>query len=348
MKLGLVRRGYSPTGGAENYLLRLADALGQAGHEVILFSDRVWPVGIRQVTWETKGAMNFAEAFRQFAPEHGCDFTLSLERVWSCDAYRAGDGVHVECLERRARFEPRWRSLFRRLHPKHRQILALERALFGGGAGRVIANSRMVKEQIVARFGYPAERIDVVYNGVPAFATAPDARAPKRRELGLAPDEFALLFAGTGWERKGLRFAIEAANRAGVTLLVAGRGSQRGLPQSERVRWLGPVSEMGPVFAAADAFILPTIYEPFSNACLEALAVGLPVITTSANGFSEIIEDSVEGAVIADPADVCALAVAIEHWREPARRAAIQTQLIEKGARFSIDENVRVTLALIG
>jgi UDP-glucose:(heptosyl)LPS alpha-1,3-glucosyltransferase len=230
-------------------------------------------------------------------------------------------------------------------------MLALEKQLFSpNGARCVIANSGMVKAEIERFFGYPAERIHVVHNGVPAFSVAPDARARTRRELGLGDDEFAVLFAGSGWERKGLRFAVEAMNAARLdraTLLVAGRGNPRALPRSARVRFLGPVKDMPPLLAAGDAFILPTIYEPFSNACLEALAAGLPVITTPANGFAEIIAPGVEGSIVAEPNDIPGLAGALEHWRDPERRAAIRPQLTALGTRFSIEENVRQTLGIL-
>src|SRR4051812_2618849 len=108
MKIGLVRRGYSATGGGVAYFLRLIGALGRAGHEVVLFSDRTWPedalfqpgIEFRQIAWEVKGARNFADTFQQLAPQQGCDFILSLERIWKCDAYRAGDGVHADWLAR--------------------------------------------------------------------------------------------------------------------------------------------------------------------------------------------------------------------------------------------------------
>ncbi len=249
-----------------------------------------------------------------------------MERVDWCDVYRAGDGVHAAWLERRARYEPRWRSLFRRFSRKHAALCALEAAMFrAGGVRLVIANSELVKGEILERYDYPAERICVIHNGVPpAPAPAEQAamREATRQELGLGADEYVLLFAGSGWERKGLRFAIEATNCAAgcqPTLLVAGHGRERGLPASERVRFLGPVRGLARYFAAADAFILPTIYDPFSNACLEALAAGLPVITTRANGFAEILAEG-EGSVVEQPDDLESLCRAIEHWAS--RRAA--------------------------
>jgi UDP-glucose:(heptosyl)LPS alpha-1,3-glucosyltransferase len=144
--------------------------------------------------------------------------------------------------------------------------------------------------------------------------------------------------------------AIHAINEAALprpTLLVAGRGNPRWMPRSSRTRYLGPVRGLGRWLAAADAFVLPTIYDPFSNACLEALAAGLPVITTAANGFAEIIEPGIEGEVVADPADTLALAEAIERWASVTRRAEARERLREKGARFSVEENLRQTLRAI-
>ena len=353
MKIGLVRRGYARTGGAEIYLRRFAETAVAAGHECVLFSEQwprmAWPFGHVQVVSDSP--KKFADAFAALRPHDECDFLFSLERIHTCDAYRAGDGVHAAWLERRARFEPFWKPWLRQYNAKHRETLALEKHLFGpDGARLVIANSRMVQAEIVQHFGYPAERIHVVHNGVPPFTVPPEARAQTRRELGLRDDDFAVLFAGSGWERKGLRFAIEAMNAArlpNATLLVAGRGNERGLPRSGRGRFLGPVKDMTRCLAAADAFLLPTLYDPFSNACLEALAAGLPLITTAHNGFAEIIEPGLEGEVVAQPDDIAALAAALEKWSDPARRAAIRPRLLTLGAQFSIAENVRQTLAII-
>ncbi len=353
MKLGLVRRGYARTGGAEIYLRRFAEEAVAAGHECVLFTEQ-WPRAAwlhGQVTVASHSPKTFADALAARGAGEACDFLFSLERIHACDAYRAGDGVHAAWLERRARFEPAWKPWLRQFSAKHREMLALEKQLFGpDGARLVIANSRMVQAEIVRRFGFPAERIHVVHNGVPPSAAPPELRAKMRRELGLGDDEFAVLFAGSGWERKGLRYAIAAMNEArlpGATLLVAGRGNQRALPRSERVRFLGPVKEMNRLLPAADAFILPTLYEPFSNACLEALAAGLPVITTAQNGFAEIIEPGVEGEVVAEPDDLPALSAALKKWRDPARRAAIRPRLLALGEKYSIAENVRQTLAII-
>lgn len=353
MKIGLVRRGFSATGGAEAYLRRFANAASEVGHSCVLFAGGEWPEAVwtgERVAVPGASPRAFADALAASRPRERCDFLFSLERVWTCDAYRAGDGVHAAWLARRTLFEPFWRGFFRRFSGKHRDLLEIERALFSpGGAGVVIANSKWVKREIEEHFKFPPERIHIVYNGLSGFAPPINARAEVRRELGLGADDYVLLFAGSGWDRKGLRFAIDAVNASTSqpTLLVAGRGRPETMPHSDCVRFLGPVSDMGRVLAAADAFVLPTLYEPFSNACLEALAVGLPVLTTEHNGFAEIIERGAEGEVFSDPRDTASLAAGIDRWTDPARRAAVRPRLLEKAARFSIGENVRSTLAIV-
>jgi UDP-glucose:(heptosyl)LPS alpha-1,3-glucosyltransferase len=178
-----------------------------------------------------------------------------------------------------------------------------------------------------------------------------------RENLKLKPDQTVLLFAGSGWERKGLLFAIQAAAlRADpkIRLLVAGRGNTS-LYKTRRLRFwredpvlfLGEVPDMPRVYAAADIFILPTIYDPFSNACLEALACGLPVITTRANGFGEIIEDAVHGSIVNHARDLLPLRDAICFWSDPARRAEAKSRNIERAAQFDISKNIEQTLAIL-
>jgi len=353
MKIGLVRRGYSRTGGAEAYLRRFAEAAAEAGHAIVLFSER-WPAAewaFEHVPVESDSPRTFAKAMDTMRARDQCEFLFSLERVWTCDCYRAGDGVHAAWLERRQRLEPIWKSWFRRFSRKHQELLMLEKELFGPrGARAVIANSGLVRDEIVKHFQYPAAKIQVIYSGVPPFTATPEDRAARRASLGLKEDDCAVLFAGSGWDRKGLRFAIKAMNEAKLEhakLLIAGRGNPHALPRCAQARYLGPVKDMPPLLAAADVFILPTIYDPFSNACLEALAAGLPVITTAQNGFSEIIESGPEGDIVAEPDDIPALAAALKSWSDPLRRMAAKPRLAVRGSRYTIAANVDQTLAAI-
>jgi UDP-glucose:(heptosyl)LPS alpha-1,3-glucosyltransferase len=154
-----------------------------------------------------------------------------------------------------------------------------------------------------------------------------------------------------------LLFAIQAMalckNRK-MRLLVAGRGSAARYKtkrlrfwREEPVRFLGEVTDIVRVYAAADIFILPTIYDPFSNACLEALACGLPVITTPSNGFSEIIEDSVHGSIVDEAGDLIGLRDAIRFWADPSCRAAARSANIERASQFDISRNVEQTIGVL-
>lgn len=348
MKIGLVRRGHSATGGAEAYLLRLASALAQTGHDPVLITGPEWP----DARWINRSIIripgrspdDFARAFQ--AAGTGCDIHLSLERVPGCDVFRAGDGVHAAWLERRAGFEPLWKRATRWLNPKHKQLLALESQVFDPGRTRaIIANSELVRREILAHSAFPADRVHVVYNGL-SSPTLPEERGASRRALGVGPETFCAAFVGSGWDRKGLRTALRAIEMMeDAELLVAGRGPADAF-RSDQARFLGPTHALGTVFGAADVFVLPTYYDPFSNACLEALAAGLPVITSPANGFSEILVPGVHGGIV--PAgDALALAEELESWRPaPARLDGRQARL-DRAAEFSIQRNARETLAVL-
>jgi UDP-glucose:(heptosyl)LPS alpha-1,3-glucosyltransferase len=234
------------------------------------------------------------------------------------------------------------------LNRKHSGILELEESLFKQrGARQVITNSHLVKNEIVQEFAYPEEKISVVYNGLSAArsALAPNAREQARRRWGL--NQPTVLFAGSGWGRKGLRYAIQAVRGLpSVQLIVAGSGKKPSNPP-KNVVFLGPIDDMSQAFVAADVFVLPTIYDPFSNACLEALSFGLPVITTTANGFSEIIIPGIHGETIDRPNNVDALRAAIESWSDPEKRSQASNACKGLAAQYPMERNVQETVQVL-
>ncbi|CAA9228906.1 MAG: hypothetical protein AVDCRST_MAG42-1018 [uncultured Chthoniobacterales bacterium] len=356
LRIGFVRRGYSTSGGAEAYLKRLAAGVRAGGHEAQLFTTAEWPAEewpfgpITRLRGESP--MRFADEFEQLRARAASDVIMSLERVWACDVYRAGDGVHRAWLDRRAQFAGPLRRMADSLNGKHLATLRLEQSLFGRqSAGRVIANSQMVKAEITSVYGYPAERIDTVENGVPVAQFRPSAekRVSSRAALELRDEDIAVLFVGSGWERKGLSYAVravEAAADARMRLLVAGKGNNS-VFASPAVRFLGVRNDLPALYAAADLFLLPTIYDPFSNASLEAIAAGVPVITTHANGCAEIMEDGVHGSIIERPDDVAGIARALQFWSDPERRVAARPRLLELAERYDISVNVERTLGIL-
>lgn len=350
MNIGLVRRGWSPTGGAEAYLLRLAQSLGISGCTTTLFStgwpEDAWMFG-PQVRLPGDSPMEFSRNFER-QDLSGFDCIFSMERVPGCTVYRAGDGVHRSWLERRKAFEPPWKCALRPLQSKHRQLLALEARVFSSQTAAIIANSRMVAGEIQEHFSFPADRIHIVYNGFTP-PKKPDLsageRRAKREAMGFGEQDFLLLFAGSGWERKGLRQAIRASEGEKSThLLVAGKGPSAKY-SAAHVHHLGPVRDLWNILLLCDAFVLPTWYDPFSNACLEALAAGLPVMTTRANGFSEILSERDTGSVLPHPDDLSALREEIRFWREHATSAREACRLL--AGKFSSEANCAQTMEIL-
>src|ERR1041385_7123534 len=198
-RLALVRRGYSPTGGAEAYLRRLARGVIEAGHEVQLIDTEEWPPDqwpFGTITrLRAESVIGFADGLEKIRPQLECDTLLSLERVWDCDAYRAGDGVHRAWLARRRKYELPLKQFVRGVSRKHRDLLELEQSLFEKRkAVRVIAASQMVVNEITGVYRYPADKIDLVRNGVPVerFRFDPALREQSRSNLELKPDQIVL------------------------------------------------------------------------------------------------------------------------------------------------------------
>src|SRR4051812_10198688 len=354
--IAFARRGYSGSGGAESYLKRLAEGVRREGYETRLFATSDWPSKdpsfSEVVRLRGKSPFEFANELEKMREKARHEMLVSLERVCRCDVYRAGDGLHQAWLNRREKYEMPWRRVARRFKSKHRDLVRLEESLLQErGANRVIANSRMVKDEIMDLYNFRRDMIDVVPNGIPLeqFRFDPVARVKARQEMGLGDEHIGLLFAGTGWERKGLRFVLEAIRACDdprLKLFVAGRGSSLRYRQAN-VQFLGEVPDLRPLYSGADIFVLPTIYDPFSNACLEAMASGLPVITTRANGFSEIMEDRIHGSIV-DPANnVAGLREAIRLWSDESRRASARPAILERASQFDISNNVEATLRIL-
>jgi UDP-glucose:(heptosyl)LPS alpha-1,3-glucosyltransferase len=165
-----------------------------------------------------------------------------------------------------------------------------------------------------------------------------------------------LLLVGSGFERKGLEYAVRALARlpASVRLEVAGKGNPvpylrlaARLGVADRLRFLGSANRMEEVYANADILVHPAIYEPFSNACLEAMACGLPVVSSRVNGASEIIQPGCNGNVVDDPADAAALAAAIQPFLNPAARAQAAIPARQTAEALPISLNAERTLAVM-
>jgi UDP-glucose:(heptosyl)LPS alpha-1,3-glucosyltransferase len=320
MRIALVRQRYSAQGGAERFIERSLAALGGRGVSVTVLA-REWtgdPGSVVRCNPFHVGRLwrdwSFARAVCREVAGSSFDLVQSHERIACCDIYRAGDGVHAQWLHnRKAALGPLARAGLA-LNPYHRYVLAAERRLFASPRLRaVICNSRMVKDEIRRHFGTPESKLHVIYNGIDLESFHPRLRgahrAGVRLRLGIPEEAFLFLHVGAGFERKGVLRLIEAlalSGRRDAHLVIVGGdrlqakaerlAGSRGV--ASRVHFAGTQSDVRPWYGAADAFVLATLYDPFPNAALEAMACGLPVFTTRQCGTAEIIEDGVSGFVV--------------------------------------------------
>ena len=375
MKLALIRQRYTPFGGAERFMDRAIAALGKEAEITVLAREwRGEAAGYRFVECNPPHRNNvqrergFAEAVRTRLQDSNFDLVQSHERIVPDGViapflYRAGDGVHATWLRERARAQGFAGSLRNAINPYHRFMVAQERALFThANLSGVICNSRMVRDDIAARFGLPAEKLHVIYNGVDLEKFRP--RQPADAALrwpetlggsGLQADVPLLLYVGSGFERKGVTNLLMAFARAGGAAQLAIVGADKHaarharlaarLGLGKRVYFAGAVGDVTPWYAAADAFILPTLYDPMPNAALEALACGLPLLTTSTCGAAEFITEGVNGFV-RDALDIAGLAQAMGWLADPARAAAMRAAARASVAHLSLDAMAQQLLSL--
>ena len=354
MKLAIVRQRYNPFGGAERFVERALAALVAQGAQITLIA-RDWEDGA-DADFEkiicrppSRGAFSgrtgrdraFARCVQETIATRDFDLVQSHERIPGCSIFRAGDGVHAAWIERRAPFLTPLARYAQRISPYHRYVLAAERAMFAHPALKaVICNSWMIAAEIEKFFGLDREKLHVIYNGVDTADYHPRLsevhREETRSRLGIAEDAPLLLYVGSGYERKGvpqLLQAFSSLKRRDAQLVIIGadrklqatKAAAAGLGLAGRTHFLGPVRDVRPFYAAADGFVLPTIYDPCPNAALEAMACGLPMVTSEGCGAKEWIEEGANGWVI-DLSKVGALATALEMLCAAAGNGAMRTR----------------------
>jgi UDP-glucose:(heptosyl)LPS alpha-1,3-glucosyltransferase len=322
MRIALIRQRYTPFGGAERFLEGALEALLERNVAITLYT-REWPQTKLQLIephiidpfylgglWRD---WSFAREVCRAVGTAKLDLVQSHERLTCCDVYRAGDGVHAVWLEERLRDAGPLERLRVAANPHHRYLLAMERRLFANPwLSAVICNSKMVRAEIRERFAVPESKLKVVYNAVDCNAFHPGLAAEReavRDRYRIPHDAVVFLLVGSGFERKGVATALAALAQlpAPAHLLVVGRERRaakyarlaRSLGLSGRVTITGPQVDPKPYFGAADAFVLPTRYDPCPNAALEAMACGLPLVTSTKSGVAELAQDYDAGFVCA-------------------------------------------------
>ncbi|MGH7291479.1 MAG: glycosyltransferase family 4 protein, partial [Myxococcota bacterium] len=322
MRLAIIRQRYEPHGGAERFLEGALEALLERNVAITLYA-REWPQTKLQLIephiidppymgalWRDWG---FARGVGKAIGRSRMNLVQAHERVLTCDIYRPADGVHATWLEERLRDAPPQLRMRVAMSPWHRYTLAMERKLFASPWLRaVLCNSKLVRDDIIARFGVPEERLPVIYNAVDAGTYSPALREHRGaiRARHRVPEEAVMyLLVGSGFRRKGVPAAIAALADlpAPAHLVIVGddrrldtfKALARDQGVRDRVTFAGAQADITPFYGAADAFVLPSIYDPFPDSAMEALASGLPVVTSSMSGAAELVREHDAGFVCA-------------------------------------------------
>ena len=332
--LYFIRANKTKFGGAEMYLSRLADTLKKQGieHEIINSNlPKFLPSWIRALLFDFK-----------VCEEKQDKFYFSLERVKCPDIYRAGDGVHKVFLEVEKKSK---------LNPLHIVYLWIEKQMFNN-AKKIIANSEMIKQQIISTYNIDPKKIEVVYNGVPL---KPLSDFESIKEEFSIKDEKILLYVGSGFKRKGVNEVLEIISKLqyqNVKCFIVGKEKKlnyyknkaKELNIEEKIIFTGPRSDVDKFYSMSDIFLFPTHYEPFSNVILEAMSFKNAIFTTKQNGAAEILD---EFYVMQHPKDFSVVDKIDMLLSDEDKLLQLKEINLQKVQSFSIEKNVKNTLKLI-
>jgi len=338
-------------GGAETSTMLFAGHLARLGCEVHVVTTTNVPStpDLRIIPIKVPGGLRamrtlvFAQRAARYLRGKDYDIVHAITPCAAADIYQPRGGTVPETMDRNLaiRSSAGTRSLKRlsqQLNLKYRVAARLERRLLDRRPRPwVISISDYVTDQLRRHYCFGPARVRKIFNGVDPDTTPAAERASQRADLraryALADNDLMLLCVAHNFKLKGVARLIEGLAcipRGGpaesqkhsegkrIKAVVVGRDNPRSLARlaqkrrvADRVVFAGPTQRMPAFYHAADVLVHPTYYDPCSRVVLEALAAGLPVITTRFNGAAERITNGREGYVLDSPDDVAGLAQAI-------------------------------------
>jgi len=365
MKIALAHKRLDLLGGTERDFYRTAEGLRDLGHEVHLFCAEFAvspPEGTRghKIPSVALGRTARLVSFAFLAPRailrHRCDVTVGFGRMVRQDIVRSGGGSHRVFLEKMARGEGILRRVWHRASVYHRSVLAVERLQYRSDRyKKILAVSREVKRELVMTYHVPEEKIAVLYNGVDHERFHPRNRSRSRGRVraqwGIPPEAPVVLFVGSGFKRKGLDRLLaiwESPGLSGIYLLVVGgdahwsQYSSRAKTKAQgRIVFAGRQSQVEDYYGAADLLVLPAFQEAFGNVILEALASGLPVVTTREVGAAEVLAGDLEMGILANPDRPSEIEAKILWMLNPEHWSSLSEQARKLGEKYSWKNHFR-------
>jgi UDP-glucose:(heptosyl)LPS alpha-1,3-glucosyltransferase len=367
MKIAIIRKKLTFLGGAESFSKNYISYLADLGHEVHVYAIKWSTSPHSNIYFHKVPAITFPSFLRDLTFAISSFFIIKKQRkyydviqshdkTFYQDIYRAGDGCHIEWLKQRLKRKNLAGRFPIIINPYHWMILIMEKMIFSGHKfKKIIAGSNFVKRNVIENYNVNEGDIKVIYNGVDLVKFHPENRIRYRREIrnqySIDENDFVVLFVGSGFERKGLKYLIHAVERVPqhVTVLVVGKGSPNKyypLVKNQRIIFCGIKKNTHKYYAASDLFVFPPIYEPFGNVHLEAMASGLPVITTKLSGASEIIRDGEQGFVIEKPEDVDKIAEKVLLLMDKDLNQKMSAQARKLAEKFSFEKYIKETVEL--
>ncbi len=359
----VIRRLSQSWGGAERVAVNLCKGLIQNGHEVTVLTANadVKPQGVKvkiikiNKNFSPLKILSFQHNIKKNMSLEKFDIVYSLTQIYPVDIYRLGGGIQRHWMKIQYP-NPVIRLIKYSTSLVHLAMYWLENQIFKEDNCRLfVTNSKLVKDQIAYYYKIPMKRIKVIYNGVDfeIFNTGVKKYRKSMRQMHhIAEDELVLLFISNNWERKGLSTIIKAMPKTDIKkirLVIVGRGNKAPYLSlakkikldSDKLIFIGHSKETEKYYGMADIFILPSRYEPFANVCLEAMACGLPVVTTITNGASELIEEGVNGFVLEDWNDSESLAEIIRRLRDNQMREKLGNNAADTAKNFTWERHLQ-------
>lgn len=359
-------------GGAETYIGDLARRLSRDGHRVHLYACR-WdasalpaathfhrldvPTGPRFLRpWR------FAAACEAALASANHDATIGFDKTWGQDVLYPQGGLHAasqhhNLLKYRTPLGRLAGAVGKFFDPAYHSFARLERKQYlGGKKPIVIVNSKMVQRHFEQFFGIGHETVRVIPSAIdPGRFHAEDRlkrRLEQREQWGVTPEMPVGLMVAMNYRLKGLAPLIRAAatvpREKAFKLAIVGHpkfGKYERLAHSlgvaDRFAFLGFRADPKDAYFGADFLVHPTFYDPCSLVVLEALACGLPVITTQYNGASELISVPDTGLVVHDPHDAEELGEAIDRMLDSAYRRTAGQWARQAAGKWTFEDHYR-------
>jgi UDP-glucose:(heptosyl)LPS alpha-1,3-glucosyltransferase len=381
MKIALALENFGRfAGGAESYAVELARTLVSEGWEVHLYghswdgepAQAVFHPIPRLPRWVPPSVriLSFAFHHRKMVSQERFDVILGFGNTLKMNVYQSHGGVHYWSSVRKLQAvrNPIFR-FFKTLAlfaaPKYHARAWIESAAFRMPQRPVIiAIADMVREDMADYFHVDKGSIRLVYNGIDQARfgrQVQERRVEIRRALGFGHDDVLFLFMAYDFRKKGVRYLVEAAAKlrdmvgpTGWGVVVVGRPPSpvltrlvQQLDLTGKVAFPGSTREPEHFYQACDVFILPTFYDACSLVVFEAMAAGLPAITTQFNGAAGIITDGVDGAVLRDPRNTDEMAAAMQRFLDKQFLQRASAAARKTAAQYTLDNNHRAMLEIL-